>query len=695
MTSGERLKAAARLLERRQEISGELAALVEGWPKYADHFARDPAGFAEIESAALVDYMAAYLRDGDVAFRHLYVGEKAKQFYDPATPPEQRQERERKILAGERAAFLAALGDFGEARDATAEAFDAIDEALTGEAEHELRVLLIGDCLYLDVIAFLTAPAIADNIRLVPRFVTSHDLTEVQSELAALVDQRFDLIFFSPFTYAFLPNYEALQRPRLSLKPRAAARHADAAVSAAEVIFDTVADLFDCPIVAHLPAAILRHEGSLKERLVEWLTGPVRRRAVRRLRRSLEHRTGERNQRGQAIMLLDEQEIVGDAGLREAGRYYHHLFLQHPARFGALVADAYRDILFTAARLIKRKVVVCDLDDTLWKGTIGEGLGVIHHRDRQATLLELKQRGVVLAINSKNDPAKVAWEPVAGGLGLDHFVSRQISWDAKVVGMRRIAEHLNLKEKDFLFIDDRADERAMVAETYPKMIALDANDGRTWRALAFWAELLPAKPGADRTEFYRQRDEREAFISAKAETDAAERARMYGQLELKVTVREAGEADIARVADLINRTNQFNMAGSRVTRREVEQWVASADARVLIADAADRFGSMGTIAVLIAVRAAGRIEVPVFVLSCRVFGYGMEFAILAEALRLAEPDQAVFGQFSETEHNQPCREVYPAAGFSAAPGGWLLQVNEPISVPGWLAVEAEIKRFGR
>ena len=167
--------------------------------------------------------------------------------------------------------------------------------------------------------------------------------------------------------------------------------------------------------------------------------------------------------------------------------------------------------------------------------------------------------------------------------------------------------------------------------------------------IGLWGRLLPAKPGRP-DRIYRQRDEREAFISAKAETDVAERARMYGQLELKVTVREAGEADIARVADLINRTNQFNMAGSRVTRREVEQWVASADARVLIADAADRFGSMGTIAVLIAVRAAGRIEVPVFVLSCRVFGYGMEFAILGEALRLAEPDQAVFGQFSETEH---------------------------------------------
>ena len=145
---------------------------------------------------------------------------------------------------------------------------------------------------------------------------------------------------------------------------------------------------------------------------------------------------------------------------------------------------------------------------------------------------------------------------------------------------------------------------------------------------------------------------------------------MYRGLDLRLVVREAGEADVARVTDLINRTNQFNMAGTRATKREVEDWIADSGTRVLVADAADRFGSMGTIAVLVAVRSADRLDLPVFVMSCRVFGYGMEYAMLANALQLAEPGEIVFGRFRETDHNQPCREVYPNAGFAAVAEGW-------------------------
>ena len=691
----QRREAAARLLQKRNEISGELAALVKHWPKYSAHFAENPESFAEFETAALVDYMAAYLEHDDATFRDLYIGEKAKQFHDPATPPEERRRREAGIIAGERGAFLNYLRDLSDASDAVAKVFDAIRDALTREAAQELRVLLIGDCLFLDVIAFLTAPALADGVRLVPTYVTPHDVKEIEQALARLTSETFDLVFLSPFTYAFLPTYGALQRPRLSLQPAEAIRRAAAAVSEAEIIFDSAADLFDCPIVAHLPAPLLRHSDSAREHIIKLVTAPFRIRAVNALRRSLEQRASGRNARGQSIMLLDEKEVVATVGLRQAGRYYHQLALQHPARFGALVPDRYSDILFAAARLIGRKLVVCDLDNTLWEGTIGEGLGIKHYQDRQQVLVKLKARGVVLAINSKNDPAKVVWERAAGGLGIDDFVSRQISWDPKAIGMRRIAAHLNLKEKDFVFIDDRADERAMIEEAYPAMITLDSADPRTWRVMAMWAALLPERPDADRTDFYRQRDEREAFISANLETSETERAAMYRGLDLRLLVREAGEADVARVTDLINRTNQFNMAGTRATKREVEEWIADSGALVLIADAADRFGSMGTIAVLVAVRSGDRLELPVFVMSCRVFGYGMEFAILAQAVQLVEPGKIVLGRVRETDYNQPCREVYRTAGFAAVAEGWQLERKaEPGTlVPDWLSVETRVTTF--
>jgi FkbH-like protein len=680
----------ARILrEKRLEIASALAALVSNWPKYAGGYAADPQGFAEVETAALIDYIASLLDTGDETWLHLYIGEKAKQFHDPSEAADMRVARERALLASERLIFADALAGEADCVQAVDGYFDRIEAALLTEAAATVKALFIGDCLYLDVVAFLTGPALEDGIRISPTFVTSHDPAAIKAQLGKLADTRFDIVFLSPFNYALLSDYEALQRPRLALDPAAARRHAAAAVASAEEVFDTAADLFDCPIVVHAPAPVWRHSGTGKEWLKARLTLGMRKRATDALCASLAARAAERQQRGQMIHLLDEAALLGGTGLWEAGRYIYRTALQHPARFGTLIAARYRDLLFVVARLLKRKLVVCDLDNTLWEGVIGEGLGVRHHYDRQAPLLVLKERGVVLAINSKNDPAKAVWEAEDGRLSVDHFVSRQINWDPKPLNMKRIADHLNLKEKDFVFIDDRADERAMVDEMYPTMATLDALDARSWRLLALWSQLLPAKADADRTDFYRQRDARQAFIASEEESSAAERGKLFDQLGLKLTIREAGAGDVARVTELINRTNQFNMAGSRIAKRRVEDLVASEDARVLIADAADRFGTMGTISVLIAERGRDAVEIPVFVLSCRVFGYGMEMALLETVRDLAGGGQALFGHFIETDHNQPCHDVYPEAGFERVDGGWRRNgaAASPIAVPDWLAIE--------
>lgn len=688
----DRGKAAGLLLSRRDAIGEKLAALVSGWGKYADQYAADPLSFAQMETHALVDYIARLIGTGDENFRHLYIGEKAKQFHDLTVEADEKRAREAVLLTAEREIFTTELKDFPEAKHAVDTAFDVIEHALMAEAVAEVKALFVGDCLYLDTISFLTAPALTDGVRLRPRFITSHDMVEIKNQIGKLADERFDVIFYSPFTYAMLSDYAALQRPRALANPVKMAANVRSAVAAALDIFDLLADLFDCPIVAHAPAPILREEGGLVQRLGAIGTRPFRRHACAKLGVALRQRAAQRNEKGQVVHILDEAEMAGSAGIEAAGKYLFRSDLQHPAIFGAMIAPYYRDIVMVVGRLLKRKLIACDLDNTLWQGVIGEGLGVSHHYDRQAPLLRLKARGVVLAINSKNDPAKAVWEADAGRLSLDDFVSRQINWDPKPMNMRRIAQHLNLKEKDFAFIDDRADERAMVEEQLPATLALDALDPRSWRLFDLWADLLPAKPGADRTEFYRQRDARQAFIAVEAEAGEQERRAMFTQLGLTLTIREAGAADLDRVADLINRTNQFNMTGARITKRQVEDLAGRDDAWILIADASDRFGTMGTISVLIAEQDQGRLSVPIYVLSCRVFGYGMEFAILEAARKLASTGQAMFGPFAETPFNQPCREVYPAAGFVAVEGGWLREDASatPIAVESWLTIDSAI-----
>lgn len=691
----EKLPAAAeRLRAERGEIAAAIVATMAGWPKFAQ-MAADADEFARLQGYALVDYAAALLEGGDETFFHLLLGELAKHLHDPGVAIAETAERTRTLIGAVDAALTAALvGDTaGEA--AVAGLADRLEATLLGTAPAEIAVLVVADCLYQDVMSFLIGPALADGVRINWTYVVHPDAKEQRAEVAALADRQFDLVFYSPFTYGRPAEYADLGRPRVALKPGAGRRTAARIGPDAETMIATLVDLFDTPVFVHTAAPLLRRGDQFSEALRDRITGPARRTAARLLTARIRAAVARHEAAGARVRLVDEQAIVAPIGVREASRLLYQAFLQHPARFGMLVAEHLRDAVMVAGRLMKRKVVVCDLDNTLWRGVIGEGLGVAHHGDRHDTLIELKRRGVVLAINSKNDAARVRWDGDGCRLVADDFVSSQINWDPKPLNIQRISDHLNLKAKDFVFVDDRADERALVEEAFPRLLALDALDDRSWRLLALWADLLPAKAGADRTDFYRQRDARLAFLEEDGAAAAEERARTYAGLGLELVVRQAGGDDLARVTELINRTNQFNMTAARIGARQTAGYAASPTARILIADARDRFGGMGTIAALVADETADGVAIPYFVLSCRVFGYGMEFALLEQARRLVRGG-ALIGPFQESEFNQPCRAVYAQAGFAAAPGGWRLDdaAAKTIAVPEWLSVNATVEPLG-
>src|SRR5262249_59458941 len=132
---------------------------------------------------------------------------------------------------------------------------------------------------------------------------------------------------------------------------------------------------------------------------------------------------------------------------------------------------------------------------------------------RQRTLLALKRKGIVLAVNSKNDPDKVRFD--GGLLRDDDFVHREINWESKVRNTKRIAETLNLKAKDFVFVDDRPDERALVAQGVPGIVTVDATSERAWRRLELWAALLESS-ASDRPALYRQHQQRSELLTRDA-----------------------------------------------------------------------------------------------------------------------------------------------------------------------------------
>ncbi len=666
---------------------------LSGWEKY-DRELREHAGrvdeYVGLHFYVFVDYLERYFRTGDSVYKYLYVGEKLKQLYDIDLDPEQdRANRERVTGADIRILCGPVREELGEDAAGMLESLLRDVQAMVlARGRKHLKVLLIGDCLYLDVRGFLAAQAMEDGLTFEPTFVGSKNPIQQREELRKLADRRFDLVFYSPFTYEFSLEVAAFRQVRRSLMSRREiGRIVSAEMDHAEKMLEILATRFDVPCYVHNTANVRRHDSTARELAKVWLTRRSRRIAREELNRRMAERIAAWRQVDGNLMLLDETGLLERHGEVALGRFVYPTPIQHPAELGRLVADRYREVLAAHADLVGKKVLVCDLDNTLWKGEIGEG-AVEHFLDLQRTIGELRRKGVLLAVNSKNDPRNVHWDGAA--LGADDFVAMEINWDSKVANMRRIQQNLNLKLKDFVFIDDRADQRELIREAMPEVWVLDATSPRVPEQLALWAAALPDHPETDRTQQYREREQRESFLTGD-EAAAEDPAEAFAKLEIRVEMREAKPAELKRVAELINRTNQFNMAGSRTSLNELREWHAVAGRRIVAVEARDKFGPMGVVSVLLLDLSGPELSIPAFVLSCRVFGYGIEDAVLNAVKRLARAGNGggampIRGAFKETPHNEPCRAVYPRNGFTFDGESWVLAEADSPTDPAWLTV---------
>jgi FkbH-like protein len=294
----------------------------------------------------------------------------------------------------------------------------------------------------------------------------------------------------------------------------------------------------------------------------------------------------------------------------------------------------------------------------------------------------------LLTINSKNDPRNVHWNGAV--LTESDFIHMQINWESKVANMRRIRDALNLNLKDFVFIDDRADQREMVRQAFPEIRVLDATTSQAWARLALWAAALPDTSGTDRTQQYREREQRENFI-AESSTALEDPTTLFAGLAIQVEIREPSRAELKRVTELINRTNQFNLTGARTSLREICEWHDGRSRRIIVVEASDKFGPMGLVSAALLEQSGTQFLIPLFVLSCRVFGYGIEDAVLGAVKRLARQfggreSVSIRGSYRETAFNEPCRAMYPRNGFRWEGQSWIIADVEPSQDPAWLTI---------
>lgn len=319
------------------------------------------------------------------------------------------------------------------------------------------------------------------------------------------------------------------------------------------------------------------------------------------------------------------------------------------------------------------KVVVWDLDDTLWEGTLLEGDDVRLWPGVEEALAELDRRGVLQSIASRNE--REAALAALRRLGVEeYFLYPQIHWGAKSGSIQAIAEALNLGIDAFAFIDDQPFEREEVRHAHPRVLTLSAGE---LEGLLDRPELMPrfiTDESRIRRQMYRAEMERKQV----EERHEGPQEEFLASLAMRFTVAPAAEADLQRAAELTVRTNQLNATGYTYSYEELDRFRRSPEHTLLAASLDDRFGTYGKVGLALidrtgAVSAGGpaNAEGPeeiwvlkLLLMSCRVMSRGAGSILLAHVLeRARDAGVRLLAEFRPTDRNRQMLVTYKFAGF--------------------------------
>jgi FkbH-like protein len=353
------------------------------------------------------------------------------------------------------------------------------------------------------------------------------------------------------------------------------------------------------------------------------------------------------------------------------------------------------------------KVLAVDLDNTLWGGVIGEdGLNGIQlgddypgvaFRNLQRAILDLAGRGIVLAVCSKNNPAE-ALEALEKHpqmlLRPADFAAVRINWTEKAQNLRDIAAELNLGLDAIAFLDDNPVERDWVRRQAPEVTVIDLpadpmEYAATLREAMVFERLSVSAEDRERGRYYA--GERLRGEVLKSATSVEE---FLQSLEMQVEIAPVSPATLARVAQLTQKTNQFNLTTRRYTEQQLAALAADPLWSVDAVTVRDRFGDSGIVGVAIT-RAEGLLhQIDTFLLSCRVIGRTVETAMLSYLACRAKAAGAnrIAGEFIPTRKNAPARDFYASHGFrctSEQEGAshWELGLaGATLAAPPWLEV---------
>ncbi len=408
-----------------------------------------------------------------------------------------------------------------------------------------------------------------------------------------------------------------------------------------------------------------------------------------------------------ACYLLDVEAavIAGGGKLADNPKLRHIAAMRLPPDSLAGVADAYARYLAPLKGLGK-KCIVLDLDNTLWGGVVGEdskdGLRLGNTSpgsefvEFQQFLSSLPARGIMLALNSKNNPED-ALEAIrtheAMLLRESSFSALRINWKPKHENMISIAEELNVGVDSLIFVDDNPDEREQMRQMLPDVLTVDLpKDPALYRSVL---ERLPELQSMAVTSEDRMRagQYRTARLRDEAKAAAGSIGDYLRSLDIEIEIGAAAKPLLPRIAQLFAKTNQFNVTTRRYDAAALERFATSPFYRLYALKSRDRFGDHGLVAVALVRVAPESWEIDSFLMSCRVIGYGIESALLAHVAERARASGAgrLVGEFIESKKNAPAKDLYARHGFEPLGGEgdverWHLPAGVAPAAPDWTRV---------
>ena len=637
--------------------------------------------------APLVDLLIEYLRTGASRYRDVYLDERLR--YAPfRAAPATRLAFFREVVPRDEEAVLRSLPAAGALRRDVRRLLTALHQPLLAAPDGPtVRVLGLGDCLLNELRVFLPArcrrAGISVDVRSLYFSAVEHRAVDVGEVLRFLEQDAMDLIAVSFLTYAGLPAYRVLLNEVDRLTPQQAEGRVTAIVQLMRDWVQALRAHTDIPLLIHdasgLPLSrwrrhlpILPPVSAGRRRVLDLLNTHIR----------------ELVQHTRNAILIDEAAVVRAHGYRSCEqpvvprRLSRRAFF-HTARLGEFLSAPYTEVIRSYERLRKTKVLLVDFDGTLWDGVMADG-PVRHHRQRQELLRRLKDAGILLVAVSKNDPASIRWSEMV--LQPSDFVLLKISWRLKVEAIQEAAQELDLGLDSFVLVDDSPVERDLARSQLPQVGTLDSLDPFTWRSLERMLQFPNTRETAEartRTQMYQQSAARRAALAQPFDYPA-----MMAGLELRAGFGLARGADLDRVAELIQRTNQFNTTTIRYSRQELAAFLESGSHAVYVATLSDKFGALGLVAVAIVERRESDAGFSAFVMSCRAMGFQLERLVVRSVLDAETAAQRFTGRFVPTDRNTPAMNLFRDCGFrDLGSGEWLLDRTMPWpDAPAWITL---------